>query len=234
MKQNWNFILVAVFSLIVAACSSESDKTAGQKLEKKAEEMGSTLASAADATSATVKETVMPVVESATNKVEELAESTKSAVTESVAQATDTVKAAATQANEMEGTATAAEPTEHIIKGVITQWQPLVTFAQPGDTIRFTGMTGHDTASMEGMIPEGATPWHSKLGQEGFTVTVDKIGGYVYKCTPHITTGMVGIIVVGDRNPANLAQLEENASNVKVGGNMVKRAIRKLKKQLTP
>lgn len=125
-----------------------------------------------------------------------------------------------------------AEPQEHIVKGVITQWQPLVTFAQPGDTIKFTNMAGHDTASMEGMIPEGATPWQSKLGEEAFTVKVDKEGAYVYKCNPHITTGMVGVIVVGDRNPANLAQLEENAGSVKIGGNMVKRALRKLKKQL--
>ena len=124
------------------------------------------------------------------------------------------------------------EPQEHIVKGVITQWQPLVTFAQPGDTIKFTNMAGHDTASMEGMIPEGANPWQSKLGEEAFTVKVDKEGAYVYKCNPHITTGMVGVIVVGDRNPANLAQLEENAGSVKIGGNMVKRALRKLKKQL--
>ena len=126
----------------------------------------------------------------------------------------------------------ATEPQEHIVKGVITQWQPLVTFAQPGDRIKFTNMAGHDTASMEGMIPEGATAWQSKLGEEAFTITVEKEGAYVYKCNPHITTGMVGIIVVGDRNPDNLAQLEENAGKVKIGGNMVKRAIRKMKKQL--
>ena len=29
-------------------------------------------------------------------------------------------------------------------------------------------------------------------------ITVDKPGAYVYKCTPHMTTGMVGTIVVGD------------------------------------
>ena len=127
------------------------------------------------------------------------------------------------------GTAAAEE---HIVKGVITQWQPLVTFAQPGDTIRFTNMTGHDTASMESLVPEGATAWHSKLGEEGFTVTVDKEGAYVYKCTPHITTGMVGVIVVGDGDPANMAELEENAKTVKIGGNMVKRALRKTKKAL--
>lgn len=122
---------------------------------------------------------------------------------------------------------------EHIVKGVVTQWKPLVTFAQVGDTIRFTSMTGHDTASIEGMIPEGATPWQSKLGEEAFTVTVDKEGAWVYKCTPHMTTGMVGVIVVGDaRPPANLEALEANLPNVSIGRNMVNRALKKTKKAI--
>ena len=162
--------------------------------------------------------------------MEEMAESVESGVIDAISETASAIVESDVTSTENAG----SEPKEHIVKGVITQWQPLVTFAQPGDTIRFTGMTGHDTTSMEGMIPEGATAWHSKLGQEGFSVTVDKEGGYVYKCTPHISTGMVGIIVVGDKNPANLAQLEANAGSVKVGGNMVKRAIRKLKKQLEP
>ena len=120
-----------------------------------------------------------------------------------------------------------------IVKGVITQWQPLVVFAQPGDTVKFTNMLGHDTTSMEGMIPEGAEGWHSKLGEEGFSITVQQEGVYIYKCTPHISTGMVGAIVVGDANPPdNLATLEENLPNVKVGRNMVNRTIRKMKKLL--
>jgi len=41
------------------------------------------------------------------------------------------------------------------VKGVITQWQPLVLFAQPGDTVTFVNMIGHDTEAAEGMIPEG-------------------------------------------------------------------------------
>lgn len=125
-----------------------------------------------------------------------------------------------------------ANAEEHIVKGVITQWQPLVTFAQPGDTVRFTGMAGHDTASMEGLIPEGAEVWHSKLGEEGFVVELEKEGVYVYKCTPHISTGMVGVIIVGEGDPANMGDIEANAGKVKVGGNMVKRAIRKTKKEL--
>lgn len=122
---------------------------------------------------------------------------------------------------------------EHVVEGVVTQWRPLVTFAQPGDTLRFKTMAGHDTETIEGMIPEGATGWKSKLGEEGFSVTLDKEGAYIFKCNPHITTGMVGAVVVGDaRPPANLATLEENLPNVKVGRNMVNRTMKKMKKAL--
>lgn len=118
------------------------------------------------------------------------------------------------------------------VKGVITQWQPLVVFAKPGDTITFTGMAGHDTEAIEGMIPEGAQGWKSKLGEEAFTITVEKEGAYIYKCTPHMSTGMVGAIVVGDGEPTNLADLEAMLPDVKIGRNMVNRTIRKMKKAL--
>ena len=125
----------------------------------------------------------------------------------------------------------AASAEDHIIKAVITTWMPTVTFAKPGDRLIFRNMTGHDTESMEGMIPEGAKPWKSQLGQENFAVTVDKPG--VYICTPHMSTGMVGAVVGGDqRPPANLAQVEANVKNVKVGRNMVQRAIRIMNKAL--
>jgi len=118
------------------------------------------------------------------------------------------------------------------VKGVITQWQPLVLFAQPGDTVTFTNMAGHDTASIEGMIPEGAEAWQSKMGEEAFTITVEKEGAYIYKCTPHMSTGMVGAIVVGDGDPANLEVIEAELPDVKVGRNMVNRTIKKMKKAL--
>lgn len=126
-----------------------------------------------------------------------------------------------------------AQADEHVVEGVVTQWKPLVTFAKAGDTLRFKNMTGHDTETVEGMLPEGATPWKSKLGEEGFSVTLDKDGAYVYKCNPHMTTGMVGVVVVGDaRPPVNRAALDANLANVKVGRNMVQRAIKKMEQAL--
>ena len=124
------------------------------------------------------------------------------------------------------------EPVNHIVKGVVTQWRPLVLFANPGDSVTFTTMTGHDTQSLDGLIPEGAEPWRSELGAEGFTVTLPVPGAYVYKCNPHITTGMVGVFIVGDPAAVDLDQLLEAANSVKVGRNMVQRAIRKAKKAL--
>lgn len=118
------------------------------------------------------------------------------------------------------------------VKGVVTQWVPLVLFAQPGDTVTFVNMSGHDTVALDGMIPEGAEGWQSKLGEEAFTITVEKEGAYIYKCTPHISTGMVGAIIVGDADPENLAGIEQSLPDVKVGRNMVNRTIKKMKKAL--
>lgn len=122
---------------------------------------------------------------------------------------------------------------EHVIEGVVTQWKPMITFAQPGDTLRFKNMTGHDTETIEGMIPEGAEGWKSQLGEEGYSATVSSEGVYVFKCNPHISTGMVGVVVVGDaRPPQNLESLKSGLENVKVGRNMVNRALKKLDKAL--
>ena len=130
------------------------------------------------------------------------------------------------------GASMGAMAEEHIVKAVITNWQPMVTYAKPGDTIKFMGMAGHNTETLPGMIPEGAEGWSSKMGEEGFSVTLDKEGAYIFKCTPHMTTGMVASIVVGDGAPKNLAALDTAAGDVKLGKNMVVRAIKKLKEDL--
>ncbi len=121
---------------------------------------------------------------------------------------------------------------EHAIKAVITNWMPLVTYIKPGDTIKFVQMAGHDTETIEGMFPKGAKPWKAKLGEEAFSVKLEKEGAYIYKCNPHMTTGMVGAVVVGEGVPKNLATLEGSLNKVKVGKNMVNRTIRKLKEDL--
>lgn len=131
------------------------------------------------------------------------------------------------------GAAASAAADEIIIQGAVTQWRPMIAFAQPGDVLRFKNMIGHDTESIEGMVPEGAEGWRSELGAEGYAVTLEKEGVYVYKCNPHISTGMVGAVVVGDaRPPANLEAVKASLDNVKVGKNMVNRTLRKLDQAL--
>ena len=120
--------------------------------------------------------------------------------------------------------------TEHVVKGVVTKWRPMITFAEPGDTVRFTGMIGHNTVVIPGMIPEDAVGWDSKYGEENFTVTVTEEGAYIFKCTPHITTGMVGAIVVGNpQSIKNISLIEASLANVTIGKRMVARTIKKMK-----
>jgi pseudoazurin len=121
---------------------------------------------------------------------------------------------------------------EHVVKAVITNWEPMVLYAKPGDTIRFVQMAGHNTASIDGMLPAGAAKWESKMGDEGYTLKVEKEGAYIYKCTPHMTTGMVAAIVVGDGAPSNLAALDTALNDVPLGKNMVARVIKKMKADL--
>jgi pseudoazurin len=121
---------------------------------------------------------------------------------------------------------------EHVVSSVITNWEPLITYAKPGDTIKFIQMAGHNTASIDGMVPDGVAHWESKMGEEGFTVKVDKEGAYIYKCVPHMTTGMVAAIVVGEGAPANLDALDKSLDKVELGKNMVARVLKKLKADL--
>ena len=95
------------------------------------------------------------------------------------------------------------------VKAVVTKFEPTVVFIKPGDSVKFTNMAGHDTVAIEGMIPEGAEPWKSAMNEE-FSVTLDKEGAYVYKCTPHVGNGMLGAIVVGKVPPANLDAIKKS------------------------
>lgn len=119
---------------------------------------------------------------------------------------------------------------EHVVTAQVTNFDPMVLFIQPGDSVTWTNMSGHDTASIDGMIPEGAKPWHSKLGEQ-YTLTFEKEGAYIYKCTPHVATGMVGAIVVGEA-PDNLEAIDAALEEVPFAKNMVARAIRKMKMAL--
>jgi pseudoazurin len=83
-------------------------------------------------------------------------------------------------------------------------FEPAAIKAAPGDVIKFVVTDkGHDAASVKGMLPDGVEDFKGKMNQE-VTITVEKEGAYVVKCTPHLGMGMVALIVVGDAPPANL------------------------------
>jgi pseudoazurin len=83
-------------------------------------------------------------------------------------------------------------------------FEPAFSKIAPGDSIHFVATDkGHDVLSIDGMAPEGATPFEGKVNED-LTVKFDKPGVYGFKCKPHYGMGMVGLIVVGD--PVNMAQ----------------------------
>ena len=104
-----------------------------------------------------------------------------------------------------------ATPKTHVVKmwsdGGMKYYMPDFLKVAVGDTVQFVNMSGrHNTESVDGMIPEGTTPWNSQLEQT-FELKITQPGVYGYKCTPHFAMGMVGIIVAGDA-PANLVQAQ--------------------------
>jgi pseudoazurin len=86
--------------------------------------------------------------------------------------------------------------------GAAMVFEPALVKIAPGDTVHFVAVDkSHDVLSIDGMIPEGATPFVGELNED-LTVTLTVPGVYGYKCKPHYGMGMVGLIIVGD--PVNL------------------------------
>ncbi|MEP5759923.1 MAG: pseudoazurin [Litoreibacter sp.] len=87
---------------------------------------------------------------------------------------------------------------------------PRVVSVQPGETILFKPVDkGHNSASIDGMLPKEAEEWNGRIGKE-IEVTFDKPGFYGYKCTPHASVGMVALVVVeGEGKLDNLEAAKE-------------------------
>ncbi len=108
---------------------------------------------------------------------------------------------------------------EHQIKmlsssnGKMMVFEPPVLEINRGDSVKWiASQPGHNSASINEMLPPGAKPWEGNINQE-ISVKFDIEGVYGYKCTPHYVLGMVGIIIVGEPisnlNPAKKFGLEE-------------------------
>jgi pseudoazurin len=80
----------------------------------------------------------------------------------------------------------------------IMVFEPAFLEVSPGDTVHFRAVDkGHNAASIDGMIPDGAITWKGGLNKD-VTVTLDAEGVYGVRCVPHYGMGMVALIVVGD------------------------------------
>lgn len=77
-------------------------------------------------------------------------------------------------------------------------YEPDFLHLKLGDTVKFrNGSTGHNAATIEGMIPDGYSRFKGKLSEE-IEVKLDQEGFYGIKCSPHFGMGMVMVIRVGD------------------------------------
>ena len=95
-------------------------------------------------------------------------------------------------------------------------FEPAVLSVQMGDTVTFVATDmAHNSASIAGMIPEGASSWFGELSSD-ITVTFDQAGVYVYQCTPHAMMAMVGVINVGE-GKGNLAAIKTAAKKKSTG-----------------
>jgi pseudoazurin len=98
---------------------------------------------------------------------------------------------------------TVAAAAEHVVHLVTEseagrfRFEPPLLSVAPGDTVRFSPDSRlHASKSIAGMLPEGAAPWRSRLGEE-IVVRLDVPGVYGVKCPAHYEVGMVGLILVG-------------------------------------
>ncbi|BAP45462.1 pseudoazurin [Pseudomonas sp. 21LCFQ02] len=69
-----------------------------------------------------------------------------------------------------------------------------------GDTVRFLPtQSGHNAASLTGLLPQGADAFKSPLNKP-FEHTFSVPGLYGVQCIPHLAMGMVMLIQVGEAN----------------------------------
>ena len=80
-------------------------------------------------------------------------------------------------------------------------YEPAFLQIAPGDTVKFIPtQSGHNAATLPGLLPEGATAFKGKINQE--TEQVFNVPGlYGIQCIPHLAMGMVMLIQVGEPLP---------------------------------
>tara|TARA_R110000782_G_scaffold260091_2_gene351241 strand:- start:1963 stop:2403 length:441 start_codon:yes stop_codon:yes gene_type:complete len=99
---------------------------------------------------------------------------------------------------------------DHVIKAGARAFETPILYVAEGDKVKFSNMNSHNSVSVEGMIPDGATAWVGGMG-ENIAPALEKAGIYSYVCQPHIGFGMVGVIVVGDISADDIAAYKQKA-----------------------
>jgi len=99
---------------------------------------------------------------------------------------------------------------DHVIKAGARAFENSILYIAEGDKVVFSNMNSHNSVSVEGLIPDGATAWAGALG-ENVIPDVSKAGIYSYVCQPHIGFGMVGVIIVGDISADDVAAYKQTA-----------------------
>lgn len=111
---------------------------------------------------------------------------------------------------------TIASAKDHVIKAGPRAFENAILYVAEGDKVAFSNMTSHNSQSVEGLIPEGATAWQGGMG-ENISLNMEKPGIYSYVCLPHIGFGMVGVIVVGDVSADDIAAYKQKAMDTLEG-----------------
>jgi pseudoazurin len=190
---------------VVADTSDKAKEVAGAASDQ-AKEIASDAADKANEVTAAVSDHTKELVSDVADKAEEVAVVTSDSA-ENVAAEVETMAAAEDSSN--------AAGQEYIVKMLnngedgMMVFEPAFLKVEKGATVKFEATdAGHDSVSA--YVPDGAEGWKGDNSKD-ITVTLDTEGVYLYKCTPHIMMGMVGVIQVGavtDKSGAEKASEE--------------------------
>ncbi|MCE9524398.1 MAG: pseudoazurin [Alphaproteobacteria bacterium] len=93
------------------------------------------------------------------------------------------------------------------VANISNAYKPGLVKVNKGDTVKWVATNpGHNVAFVQGGIPQGVALFTS-TAQKEITFKFEKPGIYLYKCTPHLGLGMVGLVMVGG-DKSNLAAVK--------------------------
>lgn len=125
-----------------------------------------------------------------------------------------------------------SEPKTIKVKAIGVKFDPLIVYAEVGDTVSFVNMAAHLVESIGEMSPADLEPFLSELSVD-YSMVIENEGIITYKCTPHWGARMGGFIVVGE--PENLDELVTQyleIADTTPGLKAAKGLVKKLRKDL--